>query len=408
MIYYKSFFTLFVASVLTSSVLGSSASKRLRKKLLTKYDKHTRPVEHHSNVTTVNFGLTPIYVSDLDEENQVLTLESWLHMDWKDEHLVWDPAEYDGLNTIRLPDHEIWQPDITVYNSFPASDIDPIKNTLSVVSSSGMVTWVPPATIRVLCPLDMSLFPNDIQMCKVKIGSWTYDGFNLDLQLRDADVSNLQNHNLKWELTNITGIKLTKHYDCCTEPYPSIEYFIHLRRLGVEAVSELRYFPILVAILLFLVMFWVPVGSKEKLVLGAVAIFMLYGIFISLIQTVSSGAIRMTVKPVENLLLIGVVAVILEVIVLNLSHLSSFFSPPRFLVSLVSGVGGYLMCICGQENRDLFHDRIELTTSDNEDDNSGHQKPRPVNGDWYLIATGLDRILFVVFLCIFIIVFVTI
>ncbi|XP_022257264.1 acetylcholine receptor subunit alpha-1-A-like isoform X2 [Limulus polyphemus] len=329
-------------------------------------------------------------------------------MEWKDEHFVWDPADYDGLSSIHLPDHTIWQPDITIYNSFPATDIDLKTKTLSIVNSAGVVTWVPPATIRVLCPLDLSLFPDDIQVCKIKIGSWTHDGLNIDLQLKDENMSDLQNHNMKWQMINITGTKVTQYYDCCPEPYHSIEYYVRLRRLPVLAVSELRHFPILVAILLFLVMFWVPVNSKEKLVLGAAAIFMLYGIFISLIQIVSSGAVRITVKPVESLLLIGVVALILEVIVLNLPHLSSSISPPRFLVSFLSGVGGRLICICGQENRDFSHDRIELTTSDNEDDNSGHQKPQPIDGDWYLIATGLDRILFVVFLSAFIIVFVTI
>ena len=34
---------------------------------------------------------------------------------WKDRNMVWDPADYDGLNEIRLKVKQIWKPDIVLY-----------------------------------------------------------------------------------------------------------------------------------------------------------------------------------------------------------------------------------------------------------------------------------------------------
>ena len=46
----------------------------------------------------------------------MLTTHIWLDQEWKDEKISWDPADYNGLSTIRLPCHLIWKPDIVLYN----------------------------------------------------------------------------------------------------------------------------------------------------------------------------------------------------------------------------------------------------------------------------------------------------
>ena len=35
---------------------------------------------------------------------------------WIDERLRWDPGEFGGLQTIRIPDKKLWLPDIVLYN----------------------------------------------------------------------------------------------------------------------------------------------------------------------------------------------------------------------------------------------------------------------------------------------------
>ena len=50
-----------------------------------------------------------------------------------------------------------------------------------IVDSDGTVRWNTPNIYRTSCLLDVSYFPWDQQVCPIKLGSWTYDGFKLDI-----------------------------------------------------------------------------------------------------------------------------------------------------------------------------------------------------------------------------------
>lgn len=41
-----------------------------------------------------------------------------LFQSWHDEKLNWDPDDYNGLKTLRMPCKSIWLPDIVTYNRF--------------------------------------------------------------------------------------------------------------------------------------------------------------------------------------------------------------------------------------------------------------------------------------------------
>lgn len=47
--------------------------------------------------------------------------------------------------------------------------------------------------------MDVRWFPFDIQRCELKFGSWTFDGWLLDIQMKEADVSGYM-HNGEWDL----------------------------------------------------------------------------------------------------------------------------------------------------------------------------------------------------------------
>ena len=54
--------------------------------------------------------------------------------------------------------------------------------TKATVHHDGLVVWKPPAIYKSLCPIDVEFFPFDEQMCTLKIGSWSYDGFSVDIK----------------------------------------------------------------------------------------------------------------------------------------------------------------------------------------------------------------------------------
>lgn len=54
------------------------------------------------------------------------------------------------------------------------------------------------------CNVDVRWFPFDIQRCELKFGSWTFDGWMLDIQMKEADVSGYM-PNGEWDLLGKPG-----------------------------------------------------------------------------------------------------------------------------------------------------------------------------------------------------------
>ncbi|XP_069982185.1 neuronal acetylcholine receptor subunit alpha-2-like [Penaeus vannamei] len=96
--------------------LEENDEKRLLDDLMLGYDRDVRPVKNASHPIVIQLGITLTQIFDMDEKNQVLTTNVWLDQEWVDELLHWDPNDYNGLETIRLPCERIWLPDIVLYN----------------------------------------------------------------------------------------------------------------------------------------------------------------------------------------------------------------------------------------------------------------------------------------------------
>ncbi|KAK0410595.1 hypothetical protein QR680_005221 [Steinernema hermaphroditum] len=80
------------------------------------YVKEIRPVRNDSHALTVSVQFWLKQILKVDERNQIVNIYLWLEMYWHDEYLRWDPADFGGLDTIHVPSHLIFKPDIVVYN----------------------------------------------------------------------------------------------------------------------------------------------------------------------------------------------------------------------------------------------------------------------------------------------------
>merc|ERR1711863_90332 len=112
--------------------------------------------------------------------------------------------------------------------------------TKAILNWNGKVNWNPPAIYKSYCGIDVEFFPFDEQECWMKFGSWTYDGFMLDLRhmnqlptndsigiamdLRDFYIST------EWDVMEVPAQMNEKYYPCCEEPYPDIVFSLKLRR----------------------------------------------------------------------------------------------------------------------------------------------------------------------------------
>ena len=144
------------------------------------------------------------------------------------------------------------------------------REAMAVVSSDGSVLWIPMAIYKSTCSIDITHFPFDQQTCHLKFGSWTYDGFKLDLDFYDGleqvDVTDYIESN-EWGLIGHPAVKNVKYYPCCEEPYPDLTFTLQLKRIAAF-YNYILILPCVLLSSLTLVIFWLPPESPAKMILG--------------------------------------------------------------------------------------------------------------------------------------------
>lgn len=230
----RTFFLLSVITLQFSIVRCGNLEIELVNELFENYNKNTRPVHNASEAVKVTIGLTLHELIEVNMEKNSITAVFWFNYDWTDPFLSWkNKRKYAEVGDIRLNPSDIWTPDVEVYNLREGKFLASERNNRVVLYSSGKIVWVPPYHITAACSLDSTWFPFDDQKCEFKIGSWTYNGFMLDIKEAQATVDTSSYvRNPDWDLV---GTNLTRHtvqYECCPEPYISLTASLHLRRRG--------------------------------------------------------------------------------------------------------------------------------------------------------------------------------
>ena len=110
-----------------------------------------------------------------------------------------------------------------------------------------------------------------VQSCELKFGSWTYDGFMLDISFFDdraaVDTSDYVISN-EWELVENPGKRNVQYYACCGDhPYPDLTFTLKLRRLSAFYNYTIML-PCFLLSCLTVVIFWLPPESPAKIMLG--------------------------------------------------------------------------------------------------------------------------------------------
>ncbi|GFY72025.1 neuronal acetylcholine receptor subunit alpha-7 [Trichonephila inaurata madagascariensis] len=195
--------------------------------------------------------------------------------EWVDVNLRWNASEYGGVKDLRIPPWRIWKPDVLMYNSADEK-FDGTYHTNVVVRNNGSCTYIPPGIFKSTCKIDITWFPFDDQKCEMKFGSWTYDGYQLDLRLSSEDGGDLSTYisNGEWDLIALPGQRNVLVYACCPEPYVDITFYIHIRRRTLYYGFNL-IIPCVLISSMALLGFALPPDSGEKLTLGVTVLLSL-------------------------------------------------------------------------------------------------------------------------------------
>merc|ERR1712055_145604 len=302
-------------------------AKRLYSNLLANYDRLIRPVANSSDRLTVHMRLKLSQVIGVDMRWQILTTNVWVEQEWADYKLSWNPADYGGVKHLHVPSQDIWLPDIVLYNNADGNYEVTIM-TKAILNWNGKVNWNPPAIYKSYCGIDVEFFPFDEQECWMKFGSWTYDGFMLDLRhmnqlptndsigiamdLRDFYIST------EWDVMEVPAVRNEKYYPCCEEPYPDIIFTIKLRRKTLFYTVNL-IIPCVGISFLSVLVFYLPSDSGEKVSLSISILLSLTVFFLLLAEIIppTSLVVPLLGKFVLFTMILDTFSICVTVVVLN-------------------------------------------------------------------------------------------
>lgn len=107
------------------------------------YDKISRPMINQSAPTEVRIVFNVYTIYDIVEVTQTLKVSGSLQMQWLDEALMWNPADFEGIQFGVYPQDDVWKPGIALKNSVESFQTigDPTLHV--VVAQNGTVSWDP-------------------------------------------------------------------------------------------------------------------------------------------------------------------------------------------------------------------------------------------------------------------------
>nr|AGK89908.1 nicotinic acetylcholine receptor subunit alpha 3 [Pandalus japonicus] len=316
-----------VLAVIFTGACGNPDAKRLYDDLLSNYNKLVRPVINVSDPLVVKIKLKLSQLIDVNLKNQIMTTNLWVEQFWYDYKLKWEPEEYGGVQMLHVPSDHIWRPDIVLYNNADGN-FEVTLATKATLHSDGLVEWKPPAIYKSSCEIDVEFFPSDEQTCVMKFGSWTYDGFQVDLRhieeetntpIVDIGVDLTEFYmSVEWDILAVPAIRNEKYYTCCDEPYLDITFNITMRRKTLFYTVNL-IIPCMGISFLTVLVFYLPSDSGEKVSLSISILLSLTVFFLLLAEIIppTSLVVPLLGKFVLFTMILDTLSICVTVVVLN-------------------------------------------------------------------------------------------
>jgi len=211
-------------------------------------------------------------------------------------------------------------------------------STKATLYNSGRVEWKPPAIYHSSCEMDVEYFPFDEQTCVMKFGSWTYDGYQVDLRHQEEECTSYKEHectetnpifnigvdlsefymSVEWDILAVPAIRNVKFYTCCDEPYLDITFNITMRRKTLFYTVNL-IIPCMGISFLTVLVFYLPSDSGEKVSLSISILLSLTVFFLLLAEIIppTSLVVPLLGKFVLFTMILDTFSICVTVVVLN-------------------------------------------------------------------------------------------
>ncbi|XP_014666543.1 PREDICTED: acetylcholine receptor subunit beta-like 1 [Priapulus caudatus] len=279
------------------------------------YNRLIRPVRNTTECLDVQFGMALIQIVNVDEKNQILKTNIWERYLWHDYQLTWDPADYEGVNSLRVSPDNVWLPDIVLFNNADGNYEVSYKCNV-VLFPDGSVLWVPPAIFQSSCTMNVEYFPFDMQKCEMKFGSWTFNKDQVKLSFFEGkdhvDLNDYQESGT-WDIIELPGCIDNLHSKSAT-----MTFHISIRRRTLFYTINLVV-PCLLLSLMSVLVFYLPVDCGEKMTL-AISLLLALVVFLLLVQKIlpaTSLIIPLVAKYLLFTMIMNIITILVTVIIIN-------------------------------------------------------------------------------------------
>lgn len=121
----------------------------------------------------------------VDQIKNKVSLRVTLRIKWKDERLVWKPADYSGMNEtlidIETEKYKIWIPDLSVYESDGKSQFEQLDLGYAQLTHDGYIYASRAGQIQLNHKFSLEAYPFDIQNITITIKSMNFDSSQMEL-----------------------------------------------------------------------------------------------------------------------------------------------------------------------------------------------------------------------------------
>ncbi|XP_069108558.1 neuronal acetylcholine receptor subunit beta-2-like [Argopecten irradians] len=296
------------------------------------YNKIVRPTSDHSRPLTMYVDFSLVGISDIDEVQEKMSTTAFLILEWEDEYMIWDPAAYNGTNTIYVPQNKIWKPDIALENGFTKLKELGDDFLLTTIENGGLVTWRPYDVFETKCSINIEYFPFDKQTCELQFGVWTSPLDQIDVELGSEGAILLDEYqpNGEWDLLSTSAASSESSTDGAI-----VTFSITVKRKPQYILYNV-VLPIIMLSLLSVFVFALPVDSGEKI--GYImTVYLAFAVFLTIVSASLPVSSSMSLLSMYLILLVflGTGVVMITILELRIHYRDNSYRIPKIVAALV-------------------------------------------------------------------------
>ncbi|XP_060072879.1 neuronal acetylcholine receptor subunit beta-3-like [Ylistrum balloti] len=295
------------------------------------YNKVVRPSVDQSNPIILYVNLNLVGITDIDEVQEKMTSTAFLELEWIDDYMKWDPADYNGTDIIYVPQKDIWKPDIALENGFTKLRELGDDFLLTKILNDGLVIWRPFDVLETKCSIDIADFPFDKQTCDIKFGVWTSPLDAVDVEVGDEGILlNEYQSNGEWDLLATSAAASESAVDGAI-----VTFSLTVKRKPQYILYNV-VFPIVMLSLLSVFVFALPADSGEKI--GYImTVYLAFAVFLTIVSASLPVSSTMSLLSTYLILLVclGTAIVIITIFELRLHFRDRSHVIPKSAVYIV-------------------------------------------------------------------------